>query len=323
MSQSKPSGSNGLTYADAGVDIDAGNALVNRIKPLVKATSRPGADSDIGGFGGLFDLKGAGFNDPVLVAANDGVGTKLKIAIGTGQHRTVGIDLVAMCVNDILTTGALPLFFLDYFATGKLNADAAEAVVRGISEGCRRAEVALVGGETAELPGLYQSGEYDLAGFAVGVVDRGKIIDGQKAQAGDVVIGVKSHGIHSNGLSLARKALLEVGGLALSDPLGAGSEQRVQDALLAPTALYTKTINALKAAVEIRAMAHITGGGIPGNLPRVLPKGLRAVFDRGSFEPQPIFARIVDDFLDFVGDACDAAGAPAPDRGQVSGLLKR
>ncbi len=289
----------GLTYAKSGVDIHEADRLVDRIKGLAAKTARPGVMGGIGGFASLFSLKDAlkdlpSMEDPLLVSGTDGVGTKLLVAIQAGRHDTVGIDLVAMCVNDILTTGARPLFFLDYFATGKLDANAAEAVVRGIAEGCQRAEVALVGGETAELPGLYQSGEYDLAGFAVGVVDRAQLVDGQKARAGDVVLGVSSHGIHSNGLSLARKALLEAGGLALTDPLQAGRDESVQDALLRPTALYTKTINALKAAVEVRAMAHITGGGIPGNLPRVLPRGVRAVFDRKSFTPPPIFSRIAE-----------------------------
>ena len=269
-----------MSYADAGVNISAGNALVDAIKPLARSTRRKGADSALGGFGGLFDLKACGFKDPVLVAANDGVGTKLRIAIETGRHHGVGIDLVAMCVNDVITTGAEPLFFLDYFATGRLDTDRAAAVIDGIARGCEQAGCALLGGETAELPGFYADGEYDLAGFAVGVVERDALIDGARIQAGDAVIGVASSGLHSNGYSLARRVL----------PYE--TEPAVADALLTPTRIYAPAVAALRAQVDVRGLAHITGGGIPGNLPRVFPEGLGAVLDAASWTPHPLFARI-------------------------------
>ncbi|WP_428674817.1 phosphoribosylformylglycinamidine cyclo-ligase, partial [Roseibium sp.] len=270
MSQTTPP-TNGLTYADAGVDIDAGNELVNRIKPLVKATRRPGADSDIGGFGGLFDLKGAGFTDPVLVAANDGVGTKLKIAIETGQHRTVGIDLVAMCVNDLIVQGAEPLFFLDYFATGALDVTTATDVVAGIADGCKMAGAALIGGETAEMPGMYVEGDYDLAGFSVGAVERGEILPRKDVAESDVLIGLASSGVHSNGYSMVRK-IIELAGLTWSDAAPFDSARTLGEALMVPTKIYVKPLlAALKATSGIKALAHITGGGLPENLPRVLP----------------------------------------------------
>ncbi|QDG78013.1 phosphoribosylformylglycinamidine cyclo-ligase [Labrenzia sp. PHM005] len=290
MSQSPSSGSNGLTYADAGVDIDAGNALVDRIKPLVKATSRPGADSDIGGFGGLFDLKGAGFKDPVLVAANDGVGTKLKIAIETGQHRTVGIDLVAMCVNDLIVQGAEPLFFLDYFATGALDVETATDVVAGIADGCKMAGAALIGGETAEMPGMYAEGDYDLAGFSVGGVERGEILPRKDVAEGDVLLGLASSGVHSNGYSMVRK-IIELSGLDWSAQAPFDSTKTLGEALMEPTKIYVKPLlAALKATSGIKALAHITGGGLPENLPRVLPDGSSARIDLSKITVPPVFS---------------------------------
>ena len=290
MSQSSSSGSNGLTYADAGVDIDAGNALVDRIKPLVKATSRPGADSDIGGFGGLFDLKGAGFTDPVLVAANDGVGTKLKIAIETGQHRTVGIDLVAMCVNDLIVQGAEPLFFLDYFATGALDVDTATDVVAGIADGCKMSGAALIGGETAEMPGMYAAGDYDLAGFSVGAVERGEILPRQDVADGDVLLGLASSGVHSNGYSMVRK-IVELSGLEWSAAAPFAEGQTLGEALMVPTKIYVKPLlAALKETSGIKALAHITGGGLPENLPRVLPKASSARIDLSKISVPPVFS---------------------------------
>ncbi len=289
MSQSTPP-SNGLTYADAGVDIDAGNELVNRIKPLVKATSRPGADSDIGGFGGLFDLKGAGFTDPVLVAANDGVGTKLKIAIETGQHRTVGIDLVAMCVNDLVVQGAEPLFFLDYFATGALDVGTATDVVAGIADGCKMAGAALIGGETAEMPGMYVEGDYDLAGFSVGAVERGEILPRKDVAEGDVLLGLASSGVHSNGYSMVRK-IIELAGRTWSDAAPFAEGKTLGEALMEPTRIYVKPLlAALKATSGIKALAHITGGGLPENLPRVLPENTSARIDLGTIAVPPVFA---------------------------------
>lgn len=279
----------GLTYADAGVDIDAGNALVERLKALVRSTRRAGADAEIGGFGGLFDLKGAGFSDPVLVAANDGVGTKLKIAIDTGIHGTVGIDLVAMSVNDVIVQGAEPLFFLDYFACGKLSGDVAFEVVKGIAEGCLDAGCALVGGETAEMPGMYADGEYDLAGFAVGAAERGKLLPRRDVTAGDVLLGLKSSGVHSNGFSLVR-CIVARSGLSLSAPCPFEDGKSLGEALLTPTRIYVKPLlAALKAGLGIKALAHITGGGLPDNLPRVLPDGLGAEIDLSKIDPAPVF----------------------------------
>src|SRR5690606_19025789 len=250
----------GLTYAQAGVDIDAGNALVEKIKPMVRATRRPGADAELGGFGGLFDLKAAGFSDPILVAANDGVGTKLRIAIESGRHDTIGIDLVAMCVNDIVVQGAEPLFFLDYFATGRLDADQGAAIVAGIAEGCRRAECALIGGETAEMPGIYRDGDYDLAGFAVGAAERGTLLPSGDVAAGDVIVGLASSGIHSNGFSLVRKIVALTGlGLDADAPFAAG--RSLGEALLEPTRIYVKPLlSAIRATGAVKALAHITGG---------------------------------------------------------------
>jgi len=278
-----------VTYRDAGVDIDAGDALVERIKRLAAPTRTPHVLEGVGGFAGLCALPG-GLQDPVLVSGTDGVGTKLKVAFATGVHDTIGIDLVAMCVNDVITTGARPLFFLDYFATGKLSVDVGEAVVRGVAEGCRQAGCALIGGETAELPGMYAEGEYDLAGFAVGVVERAKILDGKRARAGDAVIGVASSGLHSNGYSLARRVLEREMGLAMSDrvaELGA----TVGEALLRPTRIYAASVAALLGACgeEVHALSHITGGGLPGNVPRVLPEGLGARLDLASWERPAVF----------------------------------
>ncbi len=273
-----------LTYRDAGVDIDAGNALVDRIKPVVASTRRAGVLSGIGGFGGLFELP-AGYRQPVLVSGTDGVGTKLKLAIESGRHDTIGIDLVGMCVNDVVVQGAEPLFFLDYYATGKLVVDVAAEVVAGIAEGCRQAGAALIGGETAELPGLYQGDDYDLAGFCVGIVEKDEIIDGSGVNAGDALVAMASSGPHSNGYSLIRK-VLERSGAALGDTLG---DTTFGEALLAPTRIYVRSLLALNRAIEIRAMAHITGGGLPENLPRVLPPGLRARIDTDSWVMPEVF----------------------------------
>ncbi len=287
MSQSP--GPSALTYADAGVDIDAGNAMVEAIKPMVRATRRPGADAEIGGFGGLFDLKAAGFVDPILVAANDGVGTKVKIAIESGILDTIGIDLVAMCVNDIVVQGAQPLFFLDYFATGKLEPAAGAAIVKGIAAGCVESGCALIGGETAEMPGLYAKGDFDLAGFAVGAAERGTLLPRSGMKAGDVVIGLPSSGAHSNGFSLVRR-IVERSSLAWDAPAPFAPGLSVAAALLTPTRLYVKPLlAALKAASGLLALAHVTGGGYPDNLPRVLPDDLSVELDLGAFRPPPVF----------------------------------
>lgn len=281
---------NGLTYADAGVDIDAGNAMVEEIKPLVRATRRPGADAEIGGFGGLFDLKAAGFKDPILVAANDGVGTKVKIAIETGIHHTIGIDLVAMCVNDLIVQGAEPLFFLDYFATGKLAPHVGAAIVKGIAAGCIASGCALIGGETAEMPGLYAKGDYDLAGFAVGAAERGHLLPKEGIKPGDRLIGLPSSGAHSNGFSLVRK-IVELSKLAWTDAAPFASGQTLGDALLEPTRLYVKPmLQALKKTDAIKAMAHITGGGFPDNIPRVLPEGISANLQLSAIKVPPVFS---------------------------------
>src|SRR5271167_977043 len=279
-----------LTYAEAGVDIDAGNALVERIKPLTRATRRPGADAEIGGFGGLFDLKAAGFVDPILVAANDGVGTKVKIAIESGIHDTIGVDLVAMCVNDIVVQGAEPLFFLDYFATGKLDPSAGARIVKGIAAACIESGCALIGGETAEMPGLYAGGDFDLAGFAVGAAERGTLLPRAGLKAGDLVIGLPSSGVHSNGFSLVRR-IVDRSGLAWDAPAPFESGRTLADALLTPTRLYVKPLlAALKAAPGVLALAHITGGGFPDNLPRVLPDSVGVELDLAVFAPQPVFS---------------------------------
>jgi phosphoribosylformylglycinamidine cyclo-ligase len=282
-----------ITYKDAGVDIDAGNQFVNMIKPLVKATSRPEVLTDIGGFGGLFSLNSSKYKRPTLVAATDGVGTKLKLAFTMDKHDSVGIDLVAMCVNDVIVQGAEPLFFLDYLATGKLAPDAAFEIVKGIAEGCKQAGCALLGGETAEMPGMYGGGEYDLAGFTVGVVDNDNIIDGSSITKGDQVIGIASSGLHSNGYSLARKIFLEEMQLNLHDtPAELG--QSLGNALLTPTRIYVKSILNLIRDFTIKGIAHITGGGLLENLPRVLPQHCKAVLDRGSWEKPIIFEMLRD-----------------------------
>ncbi|PJI91696.1 phosphoribosylformylglycinamidine cyclo-ligase [Yoonia maricola] len=277
---------NGLTYADAGVDIDAGNTLVERIKPAAKRTARPGVMAGLGGFGALFDLKGAGYTDPVLVAATDGVGTKLRIAIDTGNVDTIGIDLVAMCVNDLVCQGAEPLFFLDYFATGKLELDQATRIIEGIAAGCAASGCALIGGETAEMPGMYHAGDFDLAGFAVGAMERGTELPAG-VQEGDVLLGLASDGVHSNGYSLVRR-IVDVSGLAWADdaPFTDGT---LGTALLAPTRLYVKQALAAVRAGGVHALAHITGGGLTENLPRVLPKGLGAQVDLDAWELPPVF----------------------------------
>ncbi len=278
----------GLTYAEAGVDIDAGNRLVDLIRPAVRSTRRSGADGEIGGFGGVFDLKAAGFSDPVLVAANDGVGTKVKIAIESGLHDTIGIDLVAMCVNDLVVQGAEPLFFLDYYATGKLDPNAAAAVVKGIAAGCVEAGCALLGGETAEMPGLYARGDYDLAGFAVGAAERDRLLP-RNVCAGDVVFGLPSSGVHSNGFTLVR-AIVKRAGLAWSATAPFARDLNLAKALLTPTRIYVKPLlAALKATPHIAALAHITGGGFPDNLPRVLPSGLGVALDLSAFDVPPVF----------------------------------
>ncbi len=280
---------NSLTYKEAGVDIDAGDALVDRIAPAAKATRRPGADVALGGFGGLFDLKAAGFRDPILVASTDGVGTKLKIAIDTGLFSGIGQDLVAMCVNDIVVQGAEPLFFLDYYATGKLDVDAAAVIIEGIARACIESGCALIGGETAEMPGLYAKGDFDLAGFSVGAVERDAILPKTAdMRAGDVVIGVASSGVHSNGYSLVRRVVSESGlGYDGRAPFTRG--QSLGEALLTPTRLYVKSALAAIATGGVKGLAHITGGGITDNVPRALPEGLDAEIDLGSWTPLPVF----------------------------------
>jgi phosphoribosylformylglycinamidine cyclo-ligase len=288
--ENNPAKKNGLTYAEAGVDIDAGNLMVDKIKPLVRSTRRPGADGEIGGFGGLFDLKAAGFTDPVLVAANDGVGTKLKIAIDADKHDTVGIDLVAMCVNDLVVQGAEPLFFLDYFATGKLSPDQGVAIVSGIAEGCLQAGCALIGGETAEMPGMYRDGDYDLAGFAVGAAERNRLLPRGDISEGDVILGLSSSGVHSNGFSLVRR-IVEMSGLGWKSDAPFQSGATLGEALLEPTRIYVKSLlAAIRASDGIKALAHITGGGFPDNIPRVLPDGLAAEIDLNAIKVPAVFS---------------------------------
>ena len=277
---------NGLTYAQAGVDIDAGNALVERIKPAAKRTGRPGTMSGLGGFGALFDLKAAGYNDPILVAATDGVGTKLRIAIDTGNVDTIGIDLVAMCVNDLVCQGAEPLLFLDYFATGKLEVDQAARIIEGIAEGCAASGCALIGGETAEMPGMYHKGDFDLAGFAVGAMERGQDLPADVA-VGDVLLGLASNGVHSNGYSFVRK-VVELSGLTWDAPAPFG-DGSLGAALLAPTRLYVKQALAAIRAGGVHGLAHITGGGLTENPPRVLPDGMACEIDLSSWELPPVF----------------------------------
>ncbi len=280
-----------LTYSGAGVDITKGNQAVERMKPLVKSTFRPEVVTDLGGFGGLFAIEKDKYAEPVLVSGTDGVGTKLKLAFETGRHGTIGIDAVAMCVNDVLVSGAEPLFFLDYLAVGKCEPDQVAEVVSGVAEGCRQAGCALIGGETAEMPGFYPPGEYDLAGFTVGIVDRQKIIDGSTIRPGDVVLGLPSSGVHSNGFSLVRKVLLDYAGLSLEQEipsLGA----KLGDVLLTPTRIYVRIVRALLERAQIKGMAHITGGGLLENVPRVLPEDCQVEIDSGAWPAQPIFALI-------------------------------
>ena len=279
----------GLTYAQAGVDIDAGNRMVELIKPLVRATARPGADAEIGGFGGIFDLKRAGYRDPVLVAATDGVGTKLKVAIETGRHDTIGIDLVAMSVNDLVVQGAEPLFFLDYYACGRLEPEIGAAVVAGISVGCRESGCALIGGETAEMPGVYQGDDYDLAGFAVGAVERDALLPRADIVEGDVILGLSSSGVHSNGYSLVRK-VIETTGLPWTAPAPFMPKQSLGEAILTPTRIYVKAcLAAIRETNAVKGLAHITGGGFPDNIPRILPKGLGARIDLARVAVPAVF----------------------------------
>ncbi|HEV2594989.1 MAG TPA: phosphoribosylformylglycinamidine cyclo-ligase [Sphingomicrobium sp.] len=280
-----------LTYADAGVSIDAGNALVKTIAPLARSTARPGADAELGGFGGFFDLKAAGYDNPLLVAANDGVGTKLKLAIDTGHHSGVGIDLVAMCANDLIVQGAEPLFFLDYYATGKLDNEIAAAVVASIAEGCREAGCALIGGETAEMPGMYSSGDYDLAGFCVGAVDRDKRLTGSDIEPGDVVLGLASSGVHSNGFSLVRRIIAE-NGWGLADPFPGLAGRTLADALLEPTRIYVRSLLPLVQERQLKGLAHVTGGGLLENVPRVLPENCHASIDARRFALPSLFAML-------------------------------
>lgn len=279
----------GLTYKDAGVDIDAGNALADRIKHVSKATQRSEVLGGLGGFGALCEIPD-GYRSPVLVSGTDGVGTKLRLAMQLGRHDTIGIDLVAMCSNDIAVVGAEPLLFLDYYATGKLNVDVAAKVIEGIGKGCQLAGAALVGGETAEMPGMYEGEDYDLAGFCVGVVEKNQIIDGHKVAPGDIIIGIASSGPHSNGYSLIRK-IIEVAGADLSTPCGSTT---LADALMAPTQIYNKPLLALQREVKPHALAHITGGGLLENIPRVLPEGCSAVLDTSSWELPPVFAWLAE-----------------------------
>jgi len=294
-------GRSGLTYRSAGVDIDAGNRIVDLIKPLVRATARPGAGTEIGGFGGLFDLKQAGYRDPVLVASTDGVGTKVKIAIETARHDTIGIDLVAMSVNDLVVQGAEPLFFLDYFACSKLEPEVGAEVVAGVATGCKQAGCALIGGETAEMPGLYQPGDYDLAGFAVGAAERGSLLPRADVAAGDVVLGLASSGVHSNGYSLVRK-IVERSGLGWDAPAPFDGSRSLGAALLTPTRIYVRScLAAIREAHGLKALAHITGGGFPDNIPRVLPAGLCARIDLARVAVLPVFK-----WLAATGDVAEA-----------------
>ena len=289
----RDSAKTGLSYRDSGVDIEAGNELVREIGPLAASTRRPGSDAGLGGFGGLFDLKAAGFVDPVLVAATDGVGTKLMVANAVGKHDTVGIDLVAMCVNDLIVQGAEPLFFLDYFATGKLSVEDAAEVVSGIAEGCRQAGCALIGGETAEMPGLYAPGDYDLAGFSVGAVERGQVLTGDRVADGDIILGLASSGLHSNGFSLVRR-VVETAGADYAATAPWGGDQTLGEVLLAPTRIYVKSCLQAVRAGTVKALAHITGGGLLENIPRILPDDLCAEIDGGSWSVPTVFAWLAE-----------------------------
>jgi phosphoribosylformylglycinamidine cyclo-ligase len=284
-STDKPESGGGLRYRDAGVDIDAGNALVERIKPHARRTHRPGVLAGLGGFGALFELPVGRFREPVLVSGTDGVGTKLRLAIQLARHDTIGIDLVAMCVNDIVVQGAEPLFFLDYYATGRLDVDVATDVIKGIADGCEQAGCALVGGETAEMPGMYEGGDYDLAGFAVGIVEKSAILDGRRVREGDRILGLASSGPHSNGYSLIRR-IIELSGADLEQACG---ESTLGDALLAPTRIYVRPLLDLMSAQPVHALAHITGGGLLENIPRVLPPGTCARIEAGAWTRPPVF----------------------------------
>jgi phosphoribosylformylglycinamidine cyclo-ligase len=277
-----------LTYRDAGVDIDAGESLVEAIKPLAKSTARSGSDAGLGGFGAFFDLKAAGYRDPLLVSTTDGVGTKLKVAIEASRHDSVGIDLVAMCVNDLVVQGAEPLFFLDYFATGKLDVAAARSIIAGIADGCKQAGCALVGGETAEMPGMYAKGDYDLAGFAVGAVERDQALTGADVKDGDVILGLASSGVHSNGFSLVRR-IVEQSGLGWTEPCPFDQKKSMGEALMTPTRIYVKSVMAAIKAGGVKALAHITGGGLVDNVPRVLPDSLQADIDGTSWKLPAVF----------------------------------
>ncbi len=277
-----------MTYREAGVDIDAGEALVEAIKPLARSTARSGSDAGLGGFGAFFDLKAAGYRDPLLVSTTDGVGTKLKVAIEAARHNSVGIDLVAMCVNDLIVQGAEPLFFLDYFATGKLEVAAAREIIAGIADGCRQAGCALVGGETAEMPGMYAKGDYDLAGFAVGAVERDQALTGANVAEGDIVLGIASTGVHSNGFSLVRK-IVELSGLGWTEPCPFESRKSIGEVLLTPTRIYVKSVLAAVRSGGVKALAHITGGGLIENVPRVLPDALLADLDGTSWKLPSVF----------------------------------
>jgi phosphoribosylformylglycinamidine cyclo-ligase len=289
MPSNNPPADRNYTYEQAGVSIDAGNALVKAIGPLVKATRRPGADGEIGGFGGFFDPKAAGYSDPLLVAGNDGVGTKLKLAIDHDRHDTVGIDLVAMCVNDLIVQGAEPLFFLDYFATGQLETGVAERVIAGIAEGCKQAGCALIGGETAEMPGMYAPGDYDLAGFCVGAVERGEQLTGERVAPGHVLLGLASSGVHSNGFSLVRRLAADME-WQFAAPAPFDTSGSLLDALMEPTRIYVRSLLPVVRGGKIDALAHITGGGLLENLPRVLPQGAHAVIDAGAWEQPGLMA---------------------------------
>jgi phosphoribosylformylglycinamidine cyclo-ligase len=277
-----------LTYRDAGVDIDAGEALVEAIKPLAKSTARSGSEAGLGGFGAFFDLKAAGYRDPLLVSTTDGVGTKLKVAIEASRHDSVGIDLVAMCVNDLVVQGAEPLFFLDYFATGKLDVAAARSIIAGIADGCKQAGCALVGGETAEMPGMYAKGDYDLAGFAVGAVERDQALTGADVKEGDVILGLASSGVHSNGFSLVRR-IVEQSGIGWTEPCPFDQKKSLGEALMTPTRIYVKSVMAAIKASGVKALAHITGGGLVDNVPRVLPDTLQADIDGASWKLPAVF----------------------------------
>jgi phosphoribosylformylglycinamidine cyclo-ligase len=318
-----------LTYREAGVDIDAGEALVEAIKPLAKSTARSGSDAGLGGFGAFFDLKAAGYRDPLLVSTTDGVGTKLKVAIEASRHDSVGIDLVAMCVNDLVVQGAEPLFFLDYFATGKLDVAAARAIIAGIADGCKQAGCALVGGETAEMPGMYAKGDYDLAGFAVGAVERDQALTGADVKEGDIVLGIASSGVHSNGFSLVRR-IVEQAGVGWTELCPFDQKKSMGEALMTPTRIYVKSALAAIKAGGVKALAHITGGGLVDNVPRVLPDALQADIDGASWKLPAVFAWLmkkggvpIDDMIRTFNCGIGMIAIVAPDaEARVTQVLK-